>query len=87
MDIQDLIKLQNRAYVFAINRKLGNVLPMALITKQLAAGKDAHAIAQLIVKTKNKLEKEEDEAKNPGVESKAPSSFEKFVNWIRRFKS
>ena len=87
MNIQGFIKIQNREYVLAINRKLGNVLPNDLITKQLAAGNDAHSIAQLIVKTKNELIKVDDTTKNPNMDSTVSSGFTKFVKWIRRFKT
>jgi hypothetical protein len=87
MNIQGFIKIQNREYVLAINRKLGNVLPDDLITRQLAAGNDAHAIAQLIVKTKNELIKADSAEKNSAVESTVSSSFTKFVKWIRGLKS
>jgi hypothetical protein len=87
MNIQDLIKQQNRAYVFAVNRKLGNVLPQDLIKKQLAAGNDAHSIAQLIVKTRNELVKVNNEDANPELEPKGLSTFGRFVKWIRGFKA
>ena len=87
MNIQGFIKIQNREYVLAINRKLGNVLPNDLITKQLAAGNDAHLIAQLIVKTKNELIKVDDTAKNPNMDSTVSSGFTRFVKWIRRLRS
>jgi hypothetical protein len=87
MNIQGFIKIQNREYVLAINRKLGNVLPNDLITKQLAAGNDAHLIAQLIVKTKNELIKVDDTTKNPNMDSTVSSGFTRFVKWIRRLRS
>lgn len=87
MNIQGFIKIQNREYVLAINRKLGNVLPNDLITKQLAVGNDAHSIAQLIVKTKNELIKVDDTTKNPNMDSTVSSGFTKFVKWIRRLRS
>jgi hypothetical protein len=87
MNIQGFIKIQNREYVLAINRKLGNVLPDDLITRQLAAGNDAHSIAQLIVKTKNELIKVDDTTKNPNMDSTVSSGFTTFVKWIRRLRS
>ncbi|MFT6777451.1 MAG: hypothetical protein ACJAV1_001368 [Paraglaciecola sp.] len=87
MNIQDFIKIQNREYVLAMNRKLGNVLPIDLIIKQLAAGNDAHLIAQLIVKTKNELIKVDDTTKNPKGDVNVSSGFIKFVQWIRRLRS
>jgi len=87
MNIQGFIKIQNREYVLAINRKLGSVLPHDLITKQLAAGNDAHSIAQLIVKTKNEMIKVDETTKNPNMDPTVSSGFTKFVNWIRRFKT
>jgi len=87
MNIQGFIKIQNREYVLAINRKLGSVLPHDLITKQLAAGNDAHSIAQLIVKTKNEMIKVDETTKNPNMDPTVSSDFTKFVNWIRRFKT
>jgi hypothetical protein len=86
MNIQELIKEQNRAYVFAVNRKLGSILPIDLIEKQLTAGNDPHSIAKLIVKTKNALEIEDNKNTNPKIEPKVSSNFERFVKWIRRFK-
>jgi hypothetical protein len=87
MNIQGFIKIQNREYVLAINRKLGNVLPNDLITKQLAAGNDAHSIAQLIVKTKNELIKVDDTTKNSNMDLTVSSGFTRFVKWIRRLRS
>ncbi|MEP1448928.1 MAG: hypothetical protein ABJK37_22680 [Paraglaciecola sp.] len=87
MNIEGFIKIQNREYVFAVNRKLGNVLPDDLITRQLAAGNDVHSIAQLIVKTKNELTKSDNAEKKTDLESTVTSGFTKFVNWIRRLKS
>ena len=86
MNIYDLIKQQNRVYVLALNRKLGNVIPVDLIKRQLATGNDPHSIAKLIVETKNALGAVDNKNTNPEVESNFSSNFEKFVNWIRRFK-
>jgi hypothetical protein len=87
MDIQNFIKIQNKEYVLAINRKLGDVIPTDLITRQLAAGNDAHSIAQLIVKTKSELLKADNVAEHPNMDLKVSSGFKKFVNWVRRLKN
>ncbi|ARD45111.1 hypothetical protein [Colwellia sp. PAMC 21821] len=88
MEIRDAITEQNKAFVFALNRKLGDILPDKLIIRFISENNDSYQIASLMVKTHNELH-------NPKVEplvqsetnAKEITSFQKFVSWIKRKNS
>jgi hypothetical protein len=87
MNILDLISQQNKAYVLATNIKLGTVIPVELLIKQLTAGNDPHEIVRLIVKTHKEINKPEQPDKTDPEISRGPlSNFKKFVDWIKNKK-
>jgi len=84
VDIQQVIDKQNRDFVFAVNRKLNNVLPEKLVIKFLSEKKDPHKIALIMINTDKELRKPEvSSASNIKPERASKISFQKFVRWIK----
>ena len=84
MDIEKLISLQNRVYIHALNRKVGNVIPADILRSQLAAGADPHSVAKLIIKTKKEMTRiAETERDQNSPKAKPKTKFERFVYWLK----
>ena len=86
MDIKKLIELQNKAYIYALNKKLGGVLPQDILKGYLAKSSDPHKIAKLIIETKKELSKGENAIGSDSMKSEG-SQFSIFIKWIKRIKS
>jgi len=85
MDIQQIIDKQNRDFVFAVNRKLNNVLPEELVIKFLSEKRDPHKIALIMIKTDKELRKPKvSSTPKTKPERARQTSFQKLVMWIRR---
>jgi hypothetical protein len=85
MTIINHIKIQNEAYIFALNVRMDNILPVDLISKQLEIGNDPHTIAQLMLKTRSELNKQGNTPSwKQNTAHNENSQFMKFINWIKK---
>jgi hypothetical protein len=79
LEISSAISEQNRAFVFRLNKRLGNPIPEPLLRKQLESN-EPFLVARLILRTHSELQKPQSAKRRDKL-----TKFDRFIIWLKKF--